>query len=143
MNKFNYSDEYIRSILEDAKIIAMVGCSANSNRPSHSVMQYLIRKGHRVIPVNPVYAGQEILGQTVYSSLADVPGSVDMVDFFLRSEAVGPIVDMAIELAETKKISVIWMQLGVSDENAAKRAEEANIRVVMDRCPVIEYGRMG
>ncbi len=142
MKELHYSDEYIRNILQEVKIIAMVGCSTNRYRPSHGVMQYLQGKGYRVIPVNPQYVGQEIHGESVYHSLADISGPIDMVDFFLRSDAVGPIVDMAIELAESKKISTIWMQLGVWDEEAAKRAEMANLRVVMNRCPKIEYSRL-
>jgi predicted CoA-binding protein len=105
-------------------------------------MKYLQEKGYRVIPINPGHAGKEILGETVYASLADVPDSFDMVDIFRNSEAAGPIVDEAIAVAKEKGIKVIWMQLGVINQAAAERAEAAGLTVVMDRCPKIEFGRL-
>ncbi len=137
-----YTDGYIRSILASVRTIAMVGASPRWNRPSFFAMKSLQEKGYRVIPVNTRVAGGEILGERVYASLAEVPERIDMVDVFRSSEDAGPIVDEAIELAADKGITVIWMQLGVRDDAAAQRAEAAGLKVVMDRCPKIEYGRL-
>jgi predicted CoA-binding protein len=134
----SYSTEYLRGILRGVKTIAMVGASANWNRPSYFVMKYLQVKGFRVIPVNPAAVGQEILGETVYASLKEVPEKVDMVDVFRNSEAAGPITDEAIE----KGAKVVWMQIGVRNDAAAERAEAAGLKVVMNRCPKIEYSRL-
>ncbi len=142
MNHQTYSDEYIRTILKDVKTIAMVGCSPKWNRPSNFAMKYLQGKGYKVIPVNPGSAGSEILGEKVYATLEEIPGAFDMVDIFLAPKRVDGVVDMAISLTKEKGISVIWMQLGIHNDAAASRAEEANLRVVMDRCPKIEYGRL-
>ncbi len=137
-----YPDGLIRRILGDVRSIAMVGISANWNRPSYFAMKYLQEKGYRVIPVNPREAGSEILGETVYARLADVPDQFDMVDVFRGSEAAGGVTDEAIEVAAEKGIRVVWMQLGVRNDAAAARAEAAGLTVVMDRCPKIEYGRL-
>src|SRR5690606_12171321 len=134
----SYSDAYIRDILRSVRTIAMVGASPHWNRPSYFVMKYLQAKGFTVIPVNPVAAGQEILGEQTYATLAEVPGKVDMVDIFRNSEAAGPITDEAIE----KAARVVWMQIGVRNDAAAARAEEAGLKVVMNRCPKIEYARL-
>jgi predicted CoA-binding protein len=134
----SYSDVYLRDILRSVRTIAMVGASPNWNRPSYFAMKYLQAKGYRVIPVNPVAAGQEILGEKVYASLLDVPEHVDMVDIFRRSDQVSPIVDEAIEIGA----KVVWMQLTVRNDEAAEKAEAAGIKVVMDRCPKIEFGRL-
>lgn len=142
MEELHYSDQYIKTILQEVRTIAMVGCSAKWSRPSNFAMKYLQGKGFRVIPVNPRYAGEEILGETVYGSLEDIPVSIDMVDLFLKSSSVGPMVDLAITQAKEKRIMVVWMQLGVRDDEAAQRASEANLKVVMNRCPKIEYGRL-
>jgi uncharacterized protein len=138
MNHDAYSDEYLRGILSAVHIIAMVGASPNWTRPSYFAMKYLQDKGFRVIPVNPQVAGQEILGEKVYADLAEVPPPVDMVDIFRRSDAVGPIVDQAIRMGA----KVVWMQLGVRNDEAAARAEAAGLKVVMNRCPKIEYSRL-
>jgi len=138
MNHDRYDDSYIRSILAKVRTIAMVGASPNWNRPSHFAMKYLQGKGYRVIPVNPVAAGQEILGEKAYASLRDVPEKVDMVDIFRSSEAAGPLVDDAIAIGA----KVVWMQLGVRNDEAAARAEAAGLEVVMNRCPKIEYARL-
>jgi len=138
-----YADATLRQILSDVRTIAMVGASANANRPSHFVMKYLMEKGYRVIPVNPGQAGKVILGETVYATLADIPEPFDMVDIFRNSEAAGETVDEAIALKDAKGISVVWMQLSVRNDEAARRAEAAGLRVVMNRCPKIEYGRLG
>lgn len=141
MDHSAYSDEYLRQILRRCRIIAMVGASPNWVRPSYFVMKYLQGKGYRVIPVNPVAAGQEILGERCYAGLAETPGPFPMVDIFRNSEAAGAIVDEAIALKAEKGIEVIWMQLGVVNEAAARHAEAAGLKVVMNRCPKIEYGR--
>jgi uncharacterized protein len=138
MDHDNYADPYLRSILRDVKVIAMVGASPHWNRPSYFAMKYLQAKGYRVIPVNPQAAGETILGERVYASLADVPEPIDMVDIFRRSDAVGPIVEDAIRTGA----KIAWMQLGVRNDEAAARAEGAGLRVVMNRCPKIEYSRL-
>ena len=137
LNHDSYSDDYLRGILERVKTIAMVGASEKPNRPSHVVMQYLQCRGYRVIPVNPLASVSEILGEKVYPSLADIPGAIDMVDIFRRSEETGPVVDEAIG----KGAKVVWMQLGVRNDQAAKKAEAAGLQVVMNHCPKIEYAR--
>jgi len=142
MDHESYPDSYIRGILNRVKTIAMVGASANWNRPSFFAMKYLRDKGYRILPVNPKAAGDEILGQTVYASLADAPGRFQMVDIFRGAEAAGKVTDQAIELAAEKGIEVVWMQLGVRNDVAAARAEAAGLTVIMNRCPKIEYGRL-
>ncbi|MGL4285409.1 MAG: CoA-binding protein [Phreatobacter sp.] len=140
MNHDDYSNGYIRGILSSVKVIAMVGASANEVRPSYFVLKYLIDRGYRVHPVNPALAGQEILGRTVYGSLADIPEAIDMVDIFRNSEAAGAVVDEALALEP--KPQAIWMQLTVRNDAAAARAEAAGLKVVMNRCPKIELGRL-
>jgi predicted CoA-binding protein len=140
VNHENYSPDVIRNILQTVKTIALVGASANEVRPSYFVMKYLIDKGYDVIPVNPGLAGQQILGQTVYASLGDIPKPVDMVDIFRNSDAAGPITDEALALSPKPK--VIWMQLSVRNDEAAARAEAAGLQVVMNRCPKMEYGKL-
>ncbi|MEO1113673.1 MAG: CoA-binding protein [Pseudomonadota bacterium] len=140
MNHDIYSDTYIKGILDEVKTVAMVGASANNVRPSYFVLKYLLSKGYDVWPINPGQAGKEILGQTVYASLDDIPDIPDMIDIFRNSEAAGQIVDQVLQSGRLPK--VIWMQLTVRHDEAAKRAEDAGIRVVMDRCPKIEYGRL-
>ena len=142
MNHDSYTDAYISDILESTKAVAMAGASATTNRPSYFAMKYLLAKGFTVYPINPRQAGKEILGQTVFADLADVPAPLDMVDIFRNSEAAGKIVDQAIELAPKLGIKVIWMQLGVRNDEVARRAEAAGLKVVMNRCPKIEYGRL-
>lgn len=134
-----YTDAKLRRILATVRTIAMVGASTNWNRPSYFVMKYLQGKGYRVIPVNPSAAGQELQGERVYANLRDIPDKIDMVDVFRPSEAVPPIVEDAIAIG-TK---VVWMQLGIRNDEAAARAEAAGIEVVMNRCPKIEFGRLG
>ena len=120
----------------------MVGASQDWKRPSHYAMKYLQTKGFRVIPVNPAAAGTNFLNETVYPDLVSVPENFEMVDIFRNSEAAGIIVDEAIKLAEDRGIKVVWMQLGVQNEEARMRAENAGLQVVMNRCPKIEYGRI-
>ncbi len=140
MNHDEYTTDYIRDILRNVKTIALVGASSNPVRPSYLVMQYLLGKGYEVIPVNPGLAGQMLHGQLVHGSLKDIPKPIDMVDIFRNSDAAGPIVDEALTLAP--RPSVIWMQLTVRDDKAAARAEAAGLKVVMNRCPKMEYGKI-
>ena len=138
MEALKYEDSYVKSILADVKTIAMVGASTNWNRPRYFAMKYLQTKGYRVIPVNPVVAGQELLGGAVWSSLDEIDEPIDMVDIFRNADAAGPITDAAIEIGA----KVVWMQFGVINHEAAARAEAAGLRVVMDRCPKVEYARL-
>jgi uncharacterized protein len=140
MNHDNYPDGYIRGILNSVKSIAMVGVSPKDNRPSYFAFKYLLERGYRMIPVNPGQAGKDILGQKVYGKLADIPEPVDMVDVFRASQYAPAVVDDA--LAMEQRPSVIWMQLGVRNDAAAAKAEAAGLKVVMNRCPKIEYGRL-
>ena len=140
MDHDNYSDTYIRGILNTVKTIAMVGVSANTSRPSYFAFKYLMERGYRMIPVNPGLAGQELLGQKVYAKLADIPLPVDMVDIFRASRYAPDIVREALALEPRPQ--VIWMQLGIRNDEAAKLAEGNALKVVMNRCPKIEYGRL-
>ena len=134
-----YADAKLRRILSTVRTIAMVGASSNWNRPSYFVMKYLQGTGYRVIPVNPTTAGKEQLGEKIYASLRDIPEKIDMVDVFRASDQVGPVVDDAIAIGA----KVVWMQLGVRNDEAGARAEAAGLEVVMNRCPKIEFGRLG
>jgi predicted CoA-binding protein len=140
MNHDSYPDSYIRGILNTVKSIAMVGISPKGNRPSYFAFKYLLERGYRMIPVNPGQAGKDILGQRVYARLADVPEPVDMVDVFRASQHAPAVV--ADALAMQPRPAVIWMQLGVRSDEAAAAAEAAGVKVEMDRCPKIEYGRL-
>ena len=140
MNHDAYPDSYIRGILNTVKTIAMVGISPKENRPSYFAFKYLLERGYRMIPVNPGQAAKDILGQKIYAKLSDIPEPVDMVDIFRASQFVLPIVQEALTLKP--KPQVIWMQLAVRDDAAAALAEQAGIKVVMNRCPKIEYGRL-
>jgi uncharacterized protein len=140
MNHDAYPDSYIRGILNTAKTIAMVGISPKDNRPSYFAFKYLMERGYRMIPVNPGQAGKSILGQKVYARLSDIPEPIDMVDIFRASQHVLPIVREAVRLKPRPQ--VIWMQLMVRNDEAAKLAEDAGLKVVMNRCPKIEYGRL-
>ncbi len=142
MDHATYTDDYIAGILRAARSIAMVGASANTSRPSYFAMKYLLGKGYRIIPVNPGQEGHEILGQRVCARLADVPPPVDVVDIFRASDAALEITREAIALKDRLAIKVIWMQLGVKNAEAAAEAEAAGLKVVMNRCPKIEYGRL-
>jgi O-acetylhomoserine (thiol)-lyase len=134
-----YPDAQIRAILERIRTIAMVGASSNWNRPSYFVMKYLQGKGYRVIPVNPGIAGENLLGEKVYASLRDIPDKIDMVDVFRPAREADGIVDEAIAIGAP----VVWMQLGIRDDAAAAKAEAAGIEIIMNRCPKIEFGRLG
>ncbi len=142
MNHERYSDDLIASILRDNTSVALVGASANTSRPSYFVMKYLLGKGYRVVPVNVGLAGQELLGQQVYAALADVPAPIGIVDIFRNAEAALEITREAISQKDRLGVRVIWMQLGVRNEQAAAEAEAAGLTVIMNRCPKIEYGRL-
>ena len=134
----HYDDKAIERILCKVKVIAAIGLSANDMRPSYFAALYLRNKGYRVIPVNPRYAGEEILGEQVIASLDDLDAPPDMVQVFRRSEEAPAVVEDAIRAGA----KVVWMQLGVRHDEAARRAEAAGLDVIMDRCPKIEYGRL-
>ena len=142
MDHTAYSDTYIADILREARVIAMVGASGSNNRPSYFAMKYLLGKGYRVLPINPTAVGQSILGQPVLASLAELAAPVDIVDIFRGSKAALEITREAIALKDKLGIKVIWMQLGVRNEAAAAAAAAAHLKVVMNRCPKIEYGRL-
>jgi len=135
-----YDDDYIRSILQNVKTIAVVGASPKKIRPSYFVVKYLLSKGYDVIPVNPGIAGREICGVMTYKSLAEIDRPIDMVDIFRNSNAALPVVEEALKLSPLPK--VIWMQLAVRNDEAAVLAQHAGIKVVMNRCPKIEYARL-
>ncbi len=138
MDHEHYPDALLRRILREVRTIAVVGASQNWNRPSFFMMKYLQSKGYRTIPVNPGVAGREILGERVHASLREIPEKVDMVDIFRASSAVPPIVEDAIGIGA----KVVWMQIGVRHDEAARRAEAAGLTVIMNRCPKIEWGRL-
>lgn len=140
MDHDRYDDTYIRAILSDVRTVAIVGASANAARPSYFVMKYLAERGYRVFPVNPGQAGKTVVGLTFVASLAEVPEAIDMVDVFRAPEHLPAVLDEVLTLSPLPK--VLWMQLGVRNDEAAARAEAAGMRVVMNRCPKIEYGRL-
>jgi len=142
MSELHYDDMMMQRVLKDTRTIAMAGASPNWVRPSNFAMKYLLGKGYKVHPINPGHAGKEIWDQTVYASLADIPGPIDMLDIFRNSAAAGDLVDEAISLKDEKQIKIVWLQLGVINHEAAARAEAAGLIVIMDRCPKIEYGRL-
>ena len=135
----DYPARYIREILTEVKTIAIVGASANDVRPSFFVLKYLIEKGYEVYPINPRMAGEMALGREFFASLSDVPVPIDMVDIFRGADAAMGIVNEALKLKPLPK--VIWMQLGVRHDKAAKKAEAKGVKVVMNRCPKMEYGK--
>ena len=140
MSHESYDDTYIRGILNTVKTIAMVGVSPKDSRPSYFAFKYLLERGYHMIPVNPGQAGKEILGRKVYVRLSDIPEPVDMVDIFRASPFVLPIVEDALKMQPRPR--VVWMQLGIRNDAAAALAEQNGIKVVMNRCPKIEYGRL-
>ena len=140
MNHDNYDDSYIRGILNTVKTIAMVGASAKDNRPSYFAFKYLLERGYNMIPINPGLAGKQLLGKTIYGRLSEVPEPIDMIDIFRAANYAIPVVQEALTL--TPKPRVIWMQLSVRNDEAAALAEANGMKVVMNRCPKIEYGRL-
>jgi predicted CoA-binding protein len=135
-----YDDGYIRGILNTVKIIAMVGVSATTSRPSYFAFKYLLERGYHMVPVNPGLAGQDLLGQRVFARLGDIPEPVDMVDVFRASQYLPAIVEEMLAMRPVP--GVLWMQLGVRNDEAAARAEAHGVKVIMNRCPKIEYGRL-
>ena len=140
MNHDAYPDSYIRGILNTVKTIAMVGASEKGNRPSYFAFKYLLEHGYHMIPVNPGHAGETMLGQKIYAQLSDIREPIDMVDIFRASQYVLPIVQEVLSLKPRPQ--VIWMQLGIRNDEAAALAEANGMKVVMNRCPKIEYGRL-
>ena len=140
MNHDSYPDSYIRGILNTVKSIAMVGASEKENRPSYFAFKYLLERGYNMIPINPGHAGEDLLGRRIYARLADVTEPIDMVDIFRASRYALPIVEEALALKPRPQ--VIWMQLGIRNDEAAALAEANGLKVVMNRCPKIEYGRL-
>ncbi len=138
----SYSDDHLRHVLTTTKVVACVGVSMNPVRPSYYVARYLSLKGFKVIGVNPGHAGKMLFGQTIYTSLSDIPNeaAVDMVDIFRRPDAVPAIVDEALHGLPSLK--TIWMQIGVTHAEATAKAEAAGVTVIQDRCPKIEYQRL-
>lgn len=141
MNHDTYEDSYIERILSSVRTVAVVGASPRPDRPSNGITAFLVARGYEVYPVNPGHAGKEIAGRLTFATLADVPVEIDMVDVFRASDALGAVVDDTLALEHRPK--VIWAQLGVRDDKAAARAEDAGIEVVMNRCPAIEFARLG
>jgi uncharacterized protein len=139
MNHDRYEDSYIRGILNTTKTIAMVGVSANVSRPSYFAFKYLLERGYHMIPVNPGLA-RDLLGQKAYGRLLDIPEPVDMVDIFRGAQYAIEIVEEALKMQSRPR--VIWMQLGIRNDEAARLAEANGLKVVMNRCPKIEYGRL-
>jgi predicted CoA-binding protein len=145
METLSYPHAHLRAILERTRTIATVGVSLNNVRPSYYVARYLKLKGYKVIPVNPRYAGTQAFGETVVESLDAIPrenGPIDMVDIFRRSEDAGRVVDEAIEALLGRGLKTIWMQIGVINREAAKRAEAKGLTVIMNHCPKMEYQRL-
>ncbi|MCK0105702.1 CoA-binding protein [Marinobacter sp. S0848L] len=132
------NDQGLRDILTSVRTIALVGASEKTSRPSHEVMEYLQRQGYRIIPVNPRLAGKQVLGETVYADLASIPEPVDMAELFLAPERTDAVIDQAV----AENIPVLWLQIGVINEAGAERAEQAGLKVVMDRCPKREIPRL-
>src|ERR1700760_3372550 len=140
MNHDAYPDDYIRGILNNIKTIAMVGASPVNVRPSYFAFKYLLQRGYDMIPINPGHVGKRLLGRPFVASLADIGRPVDMIDIFRNSNHIMPVVEESLGLEPLPK--VIWMQLGARDDAAAAKAEAAGLKVVMNRCPKIEYGRL-
>ncbi len=138
MNHDTYPSGYTQDWLTKVKTIAVVGASPNAARPSFGVMQLLISRGYEVTPVNPGQAGRDLLGRTVASALADLPGPVDMIDVFRASDAIPALADEILALPWKPKL--VWLQLAIRNDEAAAKLEAAGIAVIMDRCPAIELG---
>lgn len=132
-------EDLIREVLQSTRTIALVGASHKPERPSYRVMAYLLEQGYHVIPVNPGLAGQQLLGQEVKRTLADIDEPVDMVDVFRSADAAYEIAGEAIAIGAKS----LWLQLGVINEEATALAQAAGLKVVMDHCPKIEIPRLG
>lgn len=138
MNHDAYPNAYIRDILLNHRVFGVVGASAKATRPSYFVMKYLLGKGYDVVPVNPGLGGGSILDRPVAGSLAEIDRPIDVVDIFRNSEAAFSVTEEAIRIGA----KVVWMQIGVRNDEAARLAERAGLEVVMNRCPKIEYSRL-
>lgn len=141
----SYSQDHLRQVLKRTRTIAAVGVSLNPVRPSYYVARYLSLRRYAVIPINPNYAGQTVFGETVIASLADIPAHRDpiqMVDIFRRSDQAGQVVDEALDVLLDRGLQTIWLQIGVIDHAAARRAEAKGVTVIMNHCPKIEYQRL-
>ena len=134
------TDALIKDVLPRPRRIAVVGVSPNPARPSHYVAEYLAQKGYDVVPVNPVHAGKEVFGKTIVATLAEIDPPVQMVDIFRRSEDVPPVVDEALEAFP--ELETIWMQMGITNAEAAAKAEARGVDVIQDRCPKMEIPRL-
>ena len=134
------TDALIKDVLPRTRRIAVVGVSPNPTRPSHYVAEYLQQKGYDVVPVNPMHAGKEVFGKTIVATLAEIDPPVQMVDIFRRSEDVPPVVDEA--LAAFPELETIWMQMGITNAEAAAKAEARGVDVIQDRCPKVEIPRL-
>ena len=132
------SDEAIAQLLAQVKRIALVGASAKPERPSHRVMQFLLDEGYEVLPINPGLAGQQLLGQTVHASLADLPTSVDMADIFRDAASLPEVTQEVVDAG----IPAMWTQLGVVHTEAERTGLDAGLQMVIDRCPAIEIPRL-
>ena len=135
----NPTDDIVAGILRNTRTIAVIGAGTDRFRPVYGVMSFLISHGYDVYPVNPTAAGEVVQGKTILADMGEIPVPIDMVDCFRRSEFIPPVVERAIEVGAR----TVWMQLGVVNEEAAARARGAGLDVVMDRCPVIEWSRLG
>jgi len=140
MSRDDYSDTFLRYILLTVKAIAIFGASDKETRPSYGVFGFLLARGYQVIGVNPGVAVKSVHGAAFFKTLADVPGPIDMVNIFRNSAAAGGVINEALALDPRPK--VIWMQLGVRNEGAAARARAVGVKIVMNRCPKIEYERL-
>lgn len=134
------TDALIKDVLTRTRRIAVVGVSPNPTRPSHYVAEYLAQKGYDVVPVNPMHAGKEVFGKTIVATLAEIDSPVQMVDIFRRSEDVPPVVDEALEAFP--ELETIWMQMGITNAEAAAKAEARGVDVIQDRCPKVEIPRL-
>ena len=134
-----HTDDEIAHLLRNTKTIAMVGASDRPDRASYGVMRFLLARGYDVTPVNPQLAGQNIHGRTVVATLSEIGGGIDMVDIFRNSAAAGPVIDDAIAAGA----KAVWTQLGVINDEAIRRAEQAGLQTVVDKCPKIEIARLG
>ena len=142
MARETYDDADILELLSGTRTIAVVGASPDPSRHSHRVLRYMKQAGFRMLPINPLAAGQEIAGEPVLASLADMPAPVDLVNVFRRQDAIPSVVADVLASATPKRIRALWLQLDLYDEDAARRAREAGLEVVMDRCLKVEYGRL-
>ena len=138
----NYPDELLRNILKNSRTLAFIGASGDWKRPSFFAMKYLLKKGYKVVPINPNRVGEVILGQTVFGNISEYPDKIDLVDIFRNSEEAYRITEEVIKYKEQKSIQYLWMQLSVRNDKAAEIAEESGMTVIMDRCPKIEYCRL-